>query len=58
MLMRRLIVCLDIEHGRVVKGTKFVALRDVGNPVELAEQYGAQGADEMAVLDISATARR
>ena len=56
MLMRRLIVCLDIDRGRVVKGTKFEALRDVGNPVELAERYGAQGADEMAVLDISATA--
>ena len=56
MLMRRLIVCLDVDGGRVVKGTKFVALRDVGNPVELAERYGVQGADEMAVLDISASA--
>ncbi len=53
--MRRLIVCLDVDGGRVVKGTQFVALKDVGNPVELAERYGKQGADEMAVLDISAS---
>ena len=55
MLARRLIVCLDVRDGRVVKGTQFVNLRDVGNPVELAARYEAEGADEMVFLDISAT---
>ncbi|HEX6631079.1 MAG TPA: imidazole glycerol phosphate synthase subunit HisF [Gemmatimonadaceae bacterium] len=56
MLTRRLIVCLDVKGGRVVKGTRFVNLRDVGDPVELAERYEAEGADELCFLDISASA--
>ena len=55
MLTRRVIACLDVEDGRVVKGTKFVALQDRGVPVELAARYEAQGADEIVFLDISAT---
>lgn len=54
-LTRRLIVCLDVDRGRVVKGTRFVGLRDVGDPVELAARYEAEGADEIVFLDISAT---
>ncbi len=54
-LMRRLVVCLDVRDGRVVKGTRFVDLRDVGDPVELAAHYEAEGADEMVFLDISAS---
>jgi imidazole glycerol-phosphate synthase subunit HisF len=56
MLTRRLIVCLDVKGGRVVKGTQFVNLRDVGDPVELAMRYEAEGADELCFLDISASA--
>src|SRR3982751_5372559 len=56
MLTRRLVVCLDVKGGRVVKGTQFVHLRDVGDPVELATRYEAEGADEIVFLDISATA--
>jgi cyclase len=56
MLTRRLIVCLDVKGGRVVKGTQFVELRDVGDPVALAERYEAEGADEITFLDISASA--
>jgi cyclase len=56
MLMRRLVVCLAVDAGRVVEGTQFAAFRDVGNPLELAERYGMQGADEVTVLDISASA--
>ncbi len=56
MLTRRLIVCLDVRGGRVVKGTQFVALRDVGDPVLLAERYETEGADELTFLDISASA--
>ncbi|MEO5988923.1 MAG: imidazole glycerol phosphate synthase subunit HisF [Candidatus Eisenbacteria bacterium] len=55
MLMRRVIACLDVQGGRVVKGTRFVGLRDVGDPVELARQYEVQGADEIVFLDITAT---
>jgi len=55
MLMRRLIVCLDVKGGRVVKGVQFEGLRDVGDPVELALRYEAAGADEVTFLDISAT---
>ena len=51
----RLIPCLDIKDGRVVKGTNFVGLRDAGDPVELARFYGDQGADELVFLDITAT---
>ncbi len=55
-LARRLIVCLDVQDGRVVKGVNFAGLRDVGDPVELAARYEAEGADEITFLDISATA--
>jgi len=56
MLTRRLIVCLDVQGGRVVKGVNFESLRDVGDPVALAEQYESEGADEIVYLDISASA--
>jgi imidazole glycerol-phosphate synthase subunit HisF len=55
MLTRRLIVCLDVKGGRVVKGVKFEGLRDVGDPVALASRYEAEGADEVTFLDISAS---
>jgi cyclase len=55
MLTRRLIVCLDVKGGRVVKGVQFVGLRDVGDPVELAMRYEAEGADEIVFLDITAS---
>jgi len=54
-LTNRVIACLDVKDGRVVKGVGFVNLRDEGDPVELAERYEAQGADEIVYLDISAT---
>jgi cyclase len=54
-LRRRLIACLDVTGGRVVKGTRFVELVDAGDPVELAERYAAEGADEIVILDIGAT---
>jgi cyclase len=52
---KRIIPCLDVDAGRVVKGTNFVALRDAGDPVELAARYDAEGADELVFLDITAT---
>ena len=55
MLMRRVIPCLDVHAGRVVKGIQFQALRDAGDPVELARIYAQQGADELVMLDVSAT---
>lgn len=55
MLRPRVIVCLDVKDGRVVKGTKFKNLRDVGDPVELATRYEAEGADEIVFLDVSAS---
>lgn len=55
MLTSRIIACLDVMDGRVVKGTRFVNLRDAGTPVALAESYEAQGADEIVFLDIAAT---
>ncbi len=55
MLARRIIPCLDIKDGRVVKGTSFVGLRDAGDPVELAQRYNEQSADELVFLDIAAT---
>lgn len=55
MLKRRIIPCLDIRGGRVVKGIKFQNLRDAGDPVEQATRYDEQGADELVVLDVSAT---
>ncbi len=55
MLAKRVIPCLDIDAGRVVKGVRFSSLRDAGHPVELAAAYEAQGADELVLLDVSAT---
>ncbi len=55
MLRPRLVVCLDVQDGRVVKGTNFRGLRDVGDPVELARRYEEEGADEIVFLDISAS---
>ena len=55
MLTKRVIPCLDVKDGRVVKGVNFVGLRDAGDPVELAAAYDAQGADEICYLDISAS---
>src|SRR2546423_8054270 len=55
MHYKRVIPCLDVEAGRVVKGTGFVDLRDAGDPVALAEHYDAEGADELVFLDITAT---
>jgi cyclase len=55
MLARRIIPCLDVEGGRVVKGVHFTSLRDAGDPVEQAARYDAQGADELVFLDISAS---
>jgi cyclase len=54
-LAKRLIPCLDVDAGRVVKGTKFLDLRDAGDPVELASRYDREGADELVFLDITAT---
>jgi cyclase len=56
VLTRRVIVCLDVAGGRVVKGVRFAGLRDVGDPPALAERYEAEGADEIAFLDIAASA--
>ena len=55
MLAKRIIPCLDVTAGRVVKGVNFVELRDAGDPVEIAARYNAQGADELTFLDITAT---
>ncbi len=55
MALKRVIPCLDVDAGRVVKGTNFVGLRDAGDPVELAERYDAEGADELVFLDITAS---
>jgi cyclase len=55
MLTKRIIPCLDVTDGRVVKGTKFVQLRDAGDPVECAMEYNRQGADELVFLDITAS---
>lgn len=55
MLLRRIIPCLDVDRGRVVKGTNFVGLRDAGDPIEIARRYEQQGADELVFLDISAS---
>jgi imidazole glycerol-phosphate synthase subunit HisF len=52
---KRVIPCMDVDNGRVVKGTKFIDIRDAGDPVELAAHYDAQGADELVFLDITAT---
>src|SRR3954452_17523422 len=55
MHYKRVIPCMDVDAGRVVKGTRFVDIRDAGDPVELAAHYDAQGADELVFLDITAT---
>ena len=55
MLTRRVIPCLDVQGGRVVKGVQFVGLRDAGDPVEQARRYDDEGADEIAFLDIRAS---
>jgi imidazole glycerol-phosphate synthase subunit HisF len=55
MALKRVIPCLDVDRGRVVKGTNFVGLRDAGDPVELAARYDAEGADELVFLDIAAS---
>jgi cyclase len=55
MLAKRIIPCLDVANGRVVKGINFVDLRDAGDPVELAARYNEQGADELVFLDVAAT---
>src|SRR5499427_2828959 len=55
MLTKRIIACLDVDGGRVVKGTRFLNLRDAGDPVEVARRYEADGADELVFLDISAS---
>jgi cyclase len=55
MLLKRIIPCLDVDRGRVVKGTNFVDIRDAGDPVELASRYDREGADEVVFLDITAS---
>src|SRR6516225_1741675 len=55
MLAKRIIPCLDVDHGRVVKGTNFLNLRDAGDPVEVAARYDQEGADELVFLDITAS---
>jgi len=55
MLAKRIIPCLDVKNGRVVKGVKFLNLQDAGDPVQIAEYYEAEGADELVFLDISAS---
>lgn len=58
MLTKRIVPCLDIKDGRTVKGVNFLGLRDAGDPVELAELYSEQGADELVFLDITATEQK
>ena len=54
MVSKRIIPCLDVKDGRVVKGVRFVNLRDAGDPVEVAKKYSEEGADEITFLDITA----
>ena len=54
-LAKRIIPCLDVDKGRVVKGVNFVGIRDAGDPVEIAKRYNDQGADEITFLDITAS---
>ena len=54
-IAKRIIPCLDVDNGRVVKGVKFLNIRDAGDPVEVAKRYDEQGADEIAFLDITAS---
>ena len=55
MLAKRIIPCLDVTNGRVVKGVNFLELEDAGDPVEIAKRYDDQGADELTFLDITAS---
>ena len=55
MLAKRIIPCLDVDNGRVVKGVQFVDIKDAGDPVEVAQRYNEQGADEITFLDVTAT---
>ncbi|GAE91480.1 imidazole glycerol phosphate synthase cyclase subunit [Gracilibacillus boraciitolerans JCM 21714] len=55
MIAKRIIPCLDVKEGKVVKGTNFVGLRELGDPVDMASNYSRDGADEIIFLDISAT---
>ena len=55
MLAKRIIPCLDVTEGRVVKGTKFLNLKEVGDPAEVAQVYDQEGADELVFLDITAS---
>ncbi|MGZ9056462.1 HisA/HisF-related TIM barrel protein, partial [Methylomagnum sp.] len=56
MLAKRIIPCLDVDAGRVVKGVRFVEIKDAGDPVEVARRYDLEGADEITFLDITASA--
>ena len=58
MLSKRIIPCLDVKNGRVVKGTNFLNLIDAGSPVELAKKYSQEGADELVFLDITASSEK
>jgi len=58
MLAKRIIPCLDVRDGRVVKGTRFINLRDAGDPVERADFYNREGADEIVFLDITASVEK
>src|ERR1051325_7288816 len=58
MLAKRIIPCLDVDAGRVVKGTRFLNLRDAGDPVEVAKRYNREGADELVFLDITASSQK
>src|SRR6266478_9872074 len=58
MLAKRIIPCLDVDAGRVVKGKRFLHLRDAGNPVRMAKRYDREGADELVFLDITASAEK
>src|SRR6266850_90097 len=58
MLARRIIPCLDVDAGRVVKGKRFLQLRDAGDPVQMARRYDREGADELVFLDITASAEK
>ena len=55
MLSKRIIACLDVRNGQVVKGVNFAGLRSAGDPAELARRYNAEGIDELVILDITAT---
>ena len=58
MLTKRIIPCLDVQDGRTVKGINFLNIRDAGDPVELAQYYSQNGADELVFLDITATVEK